>query len=226
MGSSQILLSLMQPFLMLMWLIPTVSVSVLAMVTASMLPVLEGGRVSLAELVMSTGSIASTTRTPLGPRGSGESTMSKSNGKPVLRVLQGQEAKDYLKKQRRKADSEFKEWKKELCKIVNNQSRLIFNRDGTYQFILPSRLVKLVWSTTLQERIKAELAGEAVSLEDAKGRAINRLKEEMNQAHKEFTEAPEKQSEEEAKQAEQEEEQAKADLAKLREEMIKQRESE
>lgn len=158
--------------------------------------------------------------------------MSKGNGsrpQPVLRVLEGQEAKAYIAKQRKQAAVDFKDWKKELCNIINNQSRLVFNKDGSYQFILPSRLVKLVWSTTIQERIKAIMAGGGVELEDAKGQAIARLRDEMDDAYKEFTgedEQEEKQSEEDAAKAEQEEREASETLARLRAEMIKNRDGE
>lgn len=130
-----------------------------------------------------------------------------------------------IAKIKKQANDEFKAWKKELCKIVNTESRLVMYKTGTWQFILPSRLVKLVWSTTLQERIKAMLAGDVVSLEDAKGKALKSIRDEMDQAYAEFIEAPEAQAAktraEAEKRAKQEEAEAAATLAKLREEMVR-----
>ena len=158
--------------------------------------------------------------------------MSKGNGnssKPkVMRVLQGEEAQAYLKRVQKKAKAEFKEWKAELCKIINQQSQLVFNRDASYQFILPSKLVKLVWSTTLQERIKAAKLAGAKDATEAKKAAIEKLRQELDQAHQQFTQ---KQEETEAnvatdeaakEQAEREEQEAAESLAKLREELVKQ----
>jgi hypothetical protein len=133
-----------------------------------------------------------------------------------------------MKKVQKKAKAEFKEWKDELCTIIKRQSKLIFNKNGSYQFILPSRLVKLVWSTTIQERIRAEMVHNKLSAEDARKKALTKLREEVEKAHIEYTAAPAKKeqekSEEEKKKHEEEEKKAAEDLAKLRAELLKQKE--
>jgi hypothetical protein len=130
---------------------------------------------------------------------------------------------------KKKANDTFKEWKQELCKAINSESRLIMFKDGTFQFLLPQTITHLVWSTTMRERIKAMMAGDAVSLEDAKGRALKSIRDELDKAYDEFSKAPEEQAERakaEAKEkAEKEEAEAAATIAKLREEMVRGKES-
>lgn len=157
----------------------------------------------------------------------------QSTSKPqVMRVLQGEEAKQYLKKQQKKMMREFREWKSELCSIINRNSQAVINRDGTYQFILPSRLVKLIWATTIKERIRTEKVINKLDDDEARKAALDKLREEVETAHKEMAEGtlfendkPDEKGFDEQKQKEAEEKAATEALRKFREEMIKEREA-
>lgn len=151
--------------------------------------------------------------------------MNNGNSRPTLRVLDGTDAKEYLKKKKRQALGELKQWKAELCKIIAG-ANLEFNKDGSYQFILPSRLVKLVWATTIKERVKVELVY-GVTPEQAKSRAMAKLIAEVEEAHSEMVSQPKQEAEQEGekrKQEEQEEEEARAELAEYRMQLIKEKE--
>lgn len=82
---------------------------------------------------------------------------------------------------RKKVLLEFKAWKAELLNIVKSGSRIVFNPDGTYQFILAPRLVKLVWRTTIQERIKYKLQTDKTgkTTKQAAGEVIATLRDEL-----------------------------------------------
>lgn len=53
---------------------------------------------------------------------------------------------------------EFKQWKRMLVNMIRTGARIVTGAGGKYQFLLPPALVKLVWSTTIQERIKHQQA--------------------------------------------------------------------
>ena len=91
--------------------------------------------------------------------------------------------------QKQKADNkillgiqrEFKKWKQQLREMINKGAKIQWGeQDGntTYTFILPRELVKVVWTSTIQERINAEKAefGE----EGAIARALERLANEVD----------------------------------------------
>lgn len=69
----------------------------------------------------------------------------------------------------KKIQREFKDWKKAICKMITNKSSLSFNRhDGSYEFVLPAELVKIVWGVTLKERARyLQLQGSASPMKDA-----------------------------------------------------------
>ena len=79
--------------------------------------------------------------------------------------------------QRRKAILEFREWKSELVRMIKEGAALVFGPDGAYQFVLPPRLVKLVWDTTIKERVRMERK----QGEGAEVRAIDALRQEVNE---------------------------------------------
>jgi len=157
----------------------------------------------------------------------------QSSIKPqVMRILQGEEAKQYLKKQQKKMMREFREWKAELCTIINRNSQAIINRDGSYQFILPSRLVKLIWATTIKERIKTEQVINKLDDAAARKAALDKLREEVEAAHKEMAagtlfeeDIPAEKGIDATKLREEEEKAATEALKRFREEMIKKRET-
>ena len=79
-----------------------------------------------------------------------------------------------------KHTKDFTKWKAALREMINKESQCIITEDGqSASFILPRRLVKLVWEVTIRERIKAEVAEHGE--EGAAQRAINRLRAELEQ---------------------------------------------
>lgn len=71
-------------------------------------------------------------------------------------------------KRQKQAMREFKDWKRTLADMIRRGSSLVWAADGTYQFVLPPRLVKLVWTTTIKERVKLEVIKRRREQEEAK----------------------------------------------------------
>lgn len=78
----------------------------------------------------------------------------------------------------RKALSEFREWKQALQTMIRREASLKWQIGGRYSFVLPSRLVKLVWIATLKERIKLELSKGGTE-EEATRRAMAQIQQEV-----------------------------------------------
>lgn len=57
-------------------------------------------------------------------------------------------------KQLKKARREFTHWKKEIVNMINKESGMIENPDGKFSYLLPRRLIKLVWEVMITERLK------------------------------------------------------------------------
>lgn len=84
-------------------------------------------------------------------------------------------------REHRKALREFKEWKHTLAEILRREARIVWTaRDGRviYQFVLPAKLVRLVWGTTIDERIKLEMARQP---EGAARRAVEQIRAEVEE---------------------------------------------
>lgn len=82
----------------------------------------------------------------------------------------------------RQAQKEFREWKRELMDMVRREATISWTltKQGlVYQFVLPPRLVKLVWSTTLKERIKLE---RMKGPDGAERRAVESIRSEVDGA--------------------------------------------
>lgn len=131
-------------------------------------------------------------------------------------------------KLKRQMLAEFKEWKKHLHNLIERGAQLQVNAQTfEYQFILPTQLVKLVWGTTMKERIKAEQAN-GLEKEAAEHAAVQKLKQEMDEGQQlmmekaavEQSAKAEVDAEEETRLNEEEEAQAKADLEKFRADLI------
>jgi len=131
-------------------------------------------------------------------------------------------------KVKRQMLAEFKRWKKHLHDLIDRGSQLQVNAQTfEYQFILPTQLVKLVWGTTMKERIKAEQAN-GLEKEEAEKEAVRKLRQEMDEGQQlmmekgavEQSARAEVDEEEEAKRNEEAEAQAKANLEKFRADLI------
>jgi hypothetical protein len=131
-----------------------------------------------------------------------------------------------IEKLKAKARKEFKAWKAELIKWVRTESMLEFCSDGSYRFIIPSKIVKLVWATTIEQRVVAEMLY-SKDPEAARKKVLDDIKKELEEAQSEFygdevaddeAEVSKGKSREEILD---EERKAKKALEKLREEMVK-----
>jgi len=98
----------------------------------------------------------------------------------LTEAVKGQSLSLVMARRQKQARQEFKDWKKSLMEIVRTGSQLVFRADGSYQFVLPPRLVKLVWSTTIKERVVLERKQRGE--EGAEQRAMAAIKEEVAQA--------------------------------------------
>lgn len=64
---------------------------------------------------------------------------------------------------------QFKAWKDKLCQIIRRESKLAFSPDRTqYSFVLPPKVVRLVWQTTIQEKAKLLGVQEQQALEQVR----------------------------------------------------------
>jgi hypothetical protein len=74
---------------------------------------------------------------------------------------------------------EFKAWKHTLSEILRREARMAWGVRGEkpyYQFVLPAKLVRLVWATTINERVKMEMRRQP---EGAPQRVMEQLRAEI-----------------------------------------------
>jgi len=105
----------------------------------------------------------------------------RSQASAVAESVQGKMA------QQRKMHEEFRRWKESLVSMITRGARIVQYRDGSYQFLLPSKLVKLVWQVTLKERVRL-----AVQEGKLPSDAIKSMREELTQAANQIAEAENK----------------------------------
>lgn len=82
---------------------------------------------------------------------------------------------------------EFNQWKEALVNMITRGARLVLYRDGRYEFVLPTKLVTMVWQVTMRERIKMAIA-EGGSPRDA----ITKLRDEFERATRDVLDARER----------------------------------
>lgn len=71
--------------------------------------------------------------------------------------LRAQAMVDHAHDERRRLQKEkeqFRKWKKELCRIIQTESEMARNPDGSYSFVLPPKITRLVWEVMLREHVK------------------------------------------------------------------------
>lgn len=73
---------------------------------------------------------------------------------------------------------EFLKWQDDLCWLIRNQSRVEVQPDGTARYILPKELVRLVWMTTIKQRVAAERA-KGIGPAEALAKAMEGLSSEV-----------------------------------------------
>jgi hypothetical protein len=129
-------------------------------------------------------------------------------------------AGEFRRNQAREAaiQREFKDWKKTLINMIRSQSRIVRANDGTVTFLLPPRLVKLVWNTTIKERAAyAAAKGSKNPMRDG----LEGLRTEITDAVTRIDTATEEQEKQKQQRDADEEAAAKA-LAEEREKLVKQ----
>lgn len=87
-------------------------------------------------------------------------------------------------KVKRIVKKEFKDWKQTLVTMIHDGSRIQINRDGSVSYILPPKIVKLVWITTIKERVNMfEQQGSETPVKDAfdalRGEVAQAIQEEL-----------------------------------------------
>lgn len=127
-------------------------------------------------------------------------------------------------KLKQQAAREHRDWKNVVKGWVDQKSKIQWYQDGSYQFLLPPPLIKLVWQVTLKERIKyIKLKHNGISDKDAAVKAVESINAELDGTAK-TVDVIEQQAEQTKKQRElkasKEEKEAADNLAKLRSEMV------
>lgn len=75
--------------------------------------------------------------------------------------------------------ADFRKWKQELIGIIKKGAHVQANPNGTYTYVLPPKLVKLVWGATIKERVAyASSMGE----ENPTQAALTKLRDEIGEA--------------------------------------------
>jgi hypothetical protein len=151
------------------------------------------------------------------------STTSGAEG-PALRQLRtpspldqvrAQKAQETAREERRLLQKEkagFKAWKKLLCHIIQTESTMVRNQDGSYSYVLPSRIVHLVYEVMIKERIKLK----GCSREEAENAVRHGFVEAADKFEKVQTSVEAAKAEHE----EQGEAEAAAKLAEMRAELV------
>lgn len=125
---------------------------------------------------------------------------------------------------RQHAAREHRDWKNVLKGWIDQKSKIQWYQDGTYQFLLPPPLVKIVWQTTLQERIKyIKLKHKGISDKDAAVIAIESVNAELDGTAKTvdvIDQSSDIVKEARERKASEEEAEAKKALARYRAEMV------
>lgn len=98
-----------------------------------------------------------------GPNGQSksDSTRKQSDGPNLLAQVRARQAseqyREAAKKERQrlaKAKNEFRAWKRDLCRIINTDSEMVRNRDGSYSYVLPPAITRLVYEVMLREHMR------------------------------------------------------------------------
>ena len=73
---------------------------------------------------------------------------------------------------------EYSKWQDDLCWLIRHQSRIEVRPSGEASYILPKELVRLVWETTIAQRVAVEKAKGLDSMQ-AMGAAMDGLSAEV-----------------------------------------------
>ena len=78
---------------------------------------------------------------------------------------------------------EFRQWKEDLKVLVDTRAKIEVLPSGEAKFILPAELVKLVWLTTIKQRIAVEAARKP---DGAFDRAMESIRSDLTTAAQNF----------------------------------------
>jgi hypothetical protein len=128
------------------------------------------------------------------------------------------------------AAKEHRDWKNVLRGWIDRKSRIQWYQNGSYQFLLPPPLIKLVWQVTLQERIKyIKLKHKGISDKDAAAKAVESVNAELAGTAKTIDvidQTSEQVAQARERKASEEEAEAGKTLARYREDLVKKRREE
>lgn len=108
----------------------------------------------------------------------------QSHQPSLLAQLRGEEqrkAARKLKRERQKAKTEFRAWRRKLCQIIQTESELAFKADGSYNFVLPPKLTQLVYKVMVRDHIRMKNC--------SKDEAVNAVRQEFVDSVKESEKA-------------------------------------
>jgi hypothetical protein len=114
---------------------------------------------------------------------------------------------------RRQLKVQFKAWKDTLVKMIKRKSQIEIKKDGSFCFVLPPDLIRLVWATTLQERAAIEAANGSA---DPMASAMQTISAELTKNAQELLQAKESSPDDE-------EQKATKALQKMRETLVAER---
>ena len=102
--------------------------------------------------------------------------------RPVTMADQQKIAKMQRQQKKRNAAirKEFQSWKAELRELINTKSQVVNLPDGSYKFLLPPELVRIVWNSTIREHVQAQIQEHGE--EGAKERALANLRQQITEA--------------------------------------------
>ncbi len=100
--------------------------------------------------------------------------------------IKDREKRRLVAEQHAKVLAEFKSWKTYLKKLIDTRSKLEIAQDGKGTFILPAEIVKLVWKTTIEQRIAIEKSRGEVDVKEATKKAMHGLQEDISSLSDKF----------------------------------------
>ena len=119
-----------------------------------------------------------------------------NGSKPIVEIVKGElngmppkkanAQVEFMQRKKKQITHEFKQWKKQLIEMIKSGSRLVPGPNHSYQFLLPPALVKLVWSTTIQERARYQEQVLGLEPEEAVKVAVEGLRKEVTEAQAEL----------------------------------------
>ena len=117
--------------------------------------------------------------------GSNGSGLKLPEPSPHLQRMVLPEGVGLTKGARKEVMKQHREWQQMLIGMIKQGSQVVVSANGALQHVLPSKLVSLVWRTTIQQRIEIEKAaqeeaGTDVDIRAARQAALKKISDEQD----------------------------------------------